>query len=313
MKLIVTIPAYNEAATIADVIREVPRSIPGIDCVEVLVVNDGSSDDTVAVSKSAGADHVISHAKNRGLALTFKDALNAAVERGADIIVNTDADNHYNQSRIADLVKPILEHTADIVIGNRDIEHLGTMPFLNRYGNRIGSFITTRIAGIPRLDVSSGFRAYSKEAALRMFMYSGHTYTHTTLINAVDQRLAITEVVIPARKVTRKSRLIPSIPHFIFNAGSTIVRNIILFKPLRFFSVLGAVIFLPGFALGIRFLYFYFTGSGQGHIQSLIFAAVLMLIGFQVGMIGLIASAIGWNRKVLEELLYQTKKQQLNK
>ncbi len=313
MKLVVTIPAYNEDENIVDVIKEIPRDIPGIDKVEVLVLDDGSTDKTVELSKNAGADYIISHRKNKGLAQTFRDALNAAVERGADLIVNTDGDNHYDQSKIPELIKPVLNKEADLVIGDRVVEDLKDMPMLNRLGNRIGSFITCRLAGLPRLDVSTGFRAYSREAALKIYVYSEHTYTHSTLMSAADHKLKISSIPIKARKVTRSSRLIPSIPHFIINAGATIMRNIILFKPLRVFSVLGLIIFIPGLILVIRFLYYYFSGDGGGHIQSLIIASVLMLIGFQVVIMGLIASAIGWNRKILEEILYRTKKKELGK
>lgn len=310
MKLIVTIPALNEEENIGAVIREIPRQIEGIEKVEVLVLNDGSSDRTVEVARQAGADHIISHGQSKGLAKTFADALDEALARGADIIVNTDADNHYNQSRISDLVKPILEKKADIVVANRCINELKAMPFWNRYLNLVGSFITCKIAGLPKIDVSSGFRAYSREAALRLQVYAKHTYCHSTLVQAADQNLVISEVLIRARKVTRKSRLIKGIPSHLARATSTILRNIILFKPLRFFGMLGGLIFLVGFAFVVRFLYYYFVTDGRGHIQSLILAGVLMIIGFQVGILGLIASAIGWSRKMQEEILYRLKKEQ---
>lgn len=312
MKLFVTIPAYNEDKTLASVIKEIPRSLPGVDEIKVLVLNDGSSDNTARIAKEAGADFVISHKKNKGLAVTFGDAIEEALKQGADIVVNTDADNHYDQSKIFDLISPILNQEADIVVGGRKIENLETMPFINRLGNRIGSFVTYKLGGLPKLDVSSGFRAYSREAALKLYVFSDHTYTHSTLLNAADHKLIIKEVPIKARKVTRKSRLIPSIPHFIVNAGVVIVRNIILFKPLRVFSVIGLVVFIPGLILVIRFLYYYASGSGQGHVQSLIIASVLMMIGFQIFIMGLIASAIGWNRKLLEEILFRVKKREFS-
>lgn len=315
MKLIVTIPAYNEAATIAGVIREVPRSIPGVERVEILVMDDGSTDDTVRIARDAGANHVISHPQNKGLATTFKRALEEAVARGADIIVNTDADNHYDQSRIPDLIRPILDRKADMVIGGRMVDTLDHMPWRNKYGNRLGSYITSKLAGLPSvMDVSTGFRAYTRDAALRINVFSGHTYTHTTLISAADQRLTIVEVPIRARMVTRKSRLIPNVSHFVFHAGTNILRNIILFKPLRFFGFVGSVIAGIGVLLILRFLYLYFfVDAGRGHLQSLVIAAVLIIVGFQVGILGLIASAIGWLRKLNEEQLYRLKRIQYPK
>ncbi|MFC1662938.1 glycosyltransferase family 2 protein [Patescibacteria group bacterium] len=313
MKLVVTIPAYNEEATIAEVIKEIPRNIPSINSVKVLVIDDGSRDRTVEVARSAGADRVISHPANKGLAKTFKDGIEQALKMDADIIVNTDADNHYDQSRIPDLVNPIVRKKADVVIGSRKIKELEDMPLANKQGNRLGSYITSKLAGLSEVvDVSTGFRAYNREAALRINVYSDHTYTHSTLISAADQRLKIVEVPIRARKVTRKSRLIPNVGHFIFYAGTNILRNIILFKPLRFFGLLGGLLSLVGSIFIIRFLYYYFSDGGQGHVQSLIIAAVLIIVGFQVIILGFIASAIGWSRKLLEEILYRIKKEQLN-
>lgn len=313
MKLIVTIPAYNEEESIAEVIKEIPRSIEGISQVEVLVLDDGSQDQTVPKAKEAGADYIISHKDNKGLAKTFQDAIDAALERGADIIVNTDADNHYNQSRIPELITPILKREADVVIGSRDVKTVEGMPFVKRYLNLIGSFITSKLAGMPPLDVSTGFRAYSREAALRLAVYSSHTYVHVTLLSAVDHKLTIKEIPIPARKVTRPSRLIQSVPSHLISAGTNILRNIILFKPLRFFGIVGGVILLVGLVFVIRFLYYYFTGDGAGHIQSIVLAGVLMIIGFQVMILGLIASAIGWSRKILEDILYFLKKDRFKK
>lgn len=313
MKLIVIIPAYNEEATIADVIAEIPRKIEGISAVEVLVLDDGSQDATALVSRKAGADYVISHKKNKGLAQTFRDALDAALAQDADIIVNTDADNHYDQSKIPNLIQPILDGKADMVIGSRKVSELSDMRWVNKYGNILGSFLTTKLAGLPPLDVSTGFRAYTQDVALRLFVYSNHTYTHTTLLSAHDQRLIIAEVPLKARKVTRPSRLIPSVPHFIWNAGTVIIRNIVLFRPLRFFGLLGAAIFFFGFLFVVRFLYLYFTGDGTGHVQSLVLAGVLMIIGFQTIVMGLLGSSIGWSRRVMEEILYRLRKDEVER
>lgn len=311
MKLIVTIPAFNEEASLAGVIREIPRNIPGVSRVEVLVLDDGSTDRTAEVAREAGADFVCSHKRNKGLAHTFKDALEYAVRQGAEIIVNTDADNHYDQSRIPELIQPILQQKADIVIGSRKVEELEHMPFLNKNLNRVGSFIMTKWAGIPKMDVSTGFRAYTKEAAMRLGVYSTHTYSHTTLLSAQDLKLITIEVPIKARQVTRKSRLIKSVPRHMLKAGMNIVRNIVIFRPLRFFGSLGVVTFVLGCVVVGRFMYFYAIGDGEGHIQSLILAGVLMIIGFQTVVLGLLGSSLGWTRKVVEDVLYRVKKIEL--
>lgn len=311
MKLIITIPAFNEEANIAEVIQEIPRTIVGISSVEVLVLDDGSSDRTAQVSREAGADYIFSHKRNKGLAQTFKDALEQAVRLGADVIVNTDADNHYDQSRIPELIAPIIQGKADITIGSRKVEELDHMPFLNKNLNRVGSFIMTKWAGIPKLDVSTGFRGYTKEAAMRLGVYSTHTYSHTTLLSAQDLKLITVEVPIKAREVTRKSRLIKSIPSHMVKAGTNIIRNIVIFRPLRFFGSIGVLIFIAGGVVVTRFVYFYVIGDGSGHVQSLILAGVLMIIGFQTLVLGLLGSSLGWTRKVVEDVLYRTKKIEL--
>lgn len=314
MKLIVTIPAYNEEGTIAEVIREIPRQILGIKKVEVLVLDDGSVDRTVLKAKEAGADYIISHKKNKGLAISFKDAVTAALWFGADIIVNTDADNHYDQSRIADLIDPILKSKADIVIANRCVRDLNFMPKFNKYGNMIGNYFVSKVVDLPRkFDVSSGFRAYTKEAAMKINILSKHTYTHESIIQALDHDMLIAEVPIKARLVRRKSKLIRSIPSHIAKSLIVIVRSFTIYKPLRVMSIIGSILFGAGLIFVIRFLYYFFAGNGSGHIQSLILAAALMMIGFQVLVIGLLGSAIGWNRKLLEEILYKIKRMEFKK
>ncbi len=316
MKLIVTIPAYNEAENIATVIKEIPRRISGIETVEVLVLDDGSTDQTIEIARASGADYVLSNGTNKGLAYTFNRLINEALIRGADVIVNTDGDNHYDQSRIPDLIQPLLKNEADVVIGDREVKKLEYMPAANKYLNLLGSYCVSRLIGLKKtLDVSSGFRAYSREAALRISILSKHTYTHETLIQALDHNLKVASVPIKARKVTRKSRLISSIPKHLFKSLLVISRVFTIYKPLRVMSGLGLIIFLPGLFLVFRFLYFYFftARGGEGHIQSLVIAAILILLGFQIFILGLIASAIGWNRKMQEEILYHQKKAELKR
>lgn len=307
MKLIIQIPCFNEEENLESVIKEIPRQIPGIDSVEVLVISDGSKDKTVAIAETAGADHIIDRKINRGLAQTFKEGLEFCLAHGADIIVNTDGDNHYNQSRIGDLVRPILDNMADVVIAGREVDKLEKMPFTNKYGNMAGSYVVTHLAGIPRMDVSTGYRAYTRAAAMRINILSHHTYTHETFFQLADLKLRIVEVPIKARPVKRKSRLIKSLSSHIKKSLTVILRMTLLYKPLKVFLTMGTIFFLAGVAVGIRFLYFYFNGSGDGHIQSLILAAVLLLLGVQIFIMGLIASAVGWNRKIIEETLYQVK------
>jgi len=304
VKLIVTIPAYNEEANIADVIAEVPRSIVGIRAVEVLVVDDGSRDGTVEAARAAGAGHIVSHRRNLGLAAAFRTALREAVARGADIIVNTDADNHYDQSRIPDLIQPILRGEADIAIGSRLLGDLD-MPAANKYGNRLANVIMQRLLRLPDVDVSTGFRAYSREAALKLNVFSHHTYTHETLINALDQKLAIANVPLPARPVDRPSRLIQSIPSHIWKAGMVIARSFTFYRPMQVWGTLGMVCVALGAVPFLRFLYFVTQGAGEGHVQSLLAGSALLFLGVQLCIVGLLATAIGWNRAMIEDVLYR--------
>ena len=306
MKLIVTIPAFDEEATIADVIREVPRRIAGFDSVEVLVLDDGSRDETVEVARQAGADHVVSQPMNRGLAATFKLALGEALKRGADVIVNTDADNHYDQTRIPELVRPIVDREGDITIGSRLIDGL-EMKRANRYGNKAANFMLQRLLSIPDVDVSTGFRAYSREAALKLNVLSHHTYTHETLLNALDQRLRIVNVPLAARSVARPSRLIKSIRSHVWRAGIVIVQSFLLYRPLQVYGLLGALLVIAGCLPFARFGYFAVAGNPAGHVQSLVIGVALWFMGGQMLALGMLAHAIAWNRRMIEEVLYTQK------
>ena len=303
LKLIVTIPAFNEDENIADVIREIPREIPGIASVEVLVLDDGSTDSTATTAWSAGADYVISHNRRLGLARTFRDAIDAALAHGADVIVNTDADNHYDQSRIPELVAPIVAGRADIVVGSREISQL-KMKWSHKVGNIIGSSMVRHLAGLPsNVDVSSGYRAYDREAAMRMNVIAGYTYTHETLIAAIEQGMTIVDVPIAARHVSRPSRLMGGVVGHIMRAVAVILRSYAVYQPIRAFSTLGLFFILAGLVPMVRFVYIYFTGDADGHIQSIVAGSVLLVVGFQVFILSLLASALSWNRRMIEELL----------
>ena len=303
-KLIVTIPALNEAETIGEVIREIPREIAGVSRVEVLVLDDGSRDATVEAAFAAGADYVVSNGVNRGLAFTFKRTVDEALARGADIIVNTDADNHYDQTRIPELIQPILQHNADIVVGSRELSSL-KMRWANKNGNRVANFIMQRLLRIPGIDVSSGYRAYSRLAALSLNVLSPHTYTHETLFNAIDRRLKVVSIPLAARHVERPSRLISSVPKHIWRAGIVILQSVLRYRPFQVYGTLGMVLVLAGAVPFLRYLYFLQMGDSDGHLQSLIAGSVLMFLGAQLFVVGLLARAIGWNRQLLEDILYR--------
>ncbi len=306
VKLIVTIPALDEAPTIGAVISEIPRTIEGVDSVEVLVLDDGSRDETVERALEAGADYVISNRLNRGLAAAFKTALQEAVARGADIIVNTDADNHYDQTRIPELIAPLLSHDADIAVGSRMIDSLPMKP-ANKYGNKAANFIMQRLLRLPDIDVSTGFRAYTRNAAMRLNVLSDHTYTHETLINALDQRLSIVNVPVEARHVVRPSRLIKSIGSHVVRAGGVIVRSFLLYRPMQVYGMAGAFLLALGLVPFARYAYFVAQGDRAGHLQSLVIGVALSFLGGQMLITGMLAMAIGWNRRMLEEVLFRMK------
>jgi len=311
MKLIVQIPCYNEAETLPATLADIPRHIEGIDEVKVLVVDDGSTDNSAEVAREHGADHIVRLKSNRGLAAAFSVGLNRSLELGADIIVNTDADNQYKGECIPDLVAPILHGEADLVVGTRPIEAIAEFSWLKKKLQRLGSWVVRKVSGTDIQDATSGFRAYSRTAAMRLNVVSDFTYTLETLIQAGRTNLAIAQVSIQTNPQTRQSRLFSSIPAYIWQSAKTILRIYALYRPLRFFATVGLLLFIPGFALGLRFVYYYITGNGVGHVQSLILAAVLMLLGFQIGIFGVLADLIGANRKLIQENLYATRQAQV--
>jgi len=309
MKLLIQIPCYNEEAILPQTVHDLPRALPGVDVIEYLVVDDGSSDRTAEVARELGVQHIVRHTRNRGLAAAFQTGLDAALAAGADIIVNTDADNQYCGGDISRLVEPIVQGRADIVVGDRGVAALEHFSPVKRFLQTLGSAVVQRAAGIPISDATSGFRAFSRDAALRLTVLSDYTYTLETLIQAGARRMAVVFVPIRTNAQTRKSRLIRNTPSFIVLSAVTILRFYTMYQPLRVFLTLGGVLLSGALLLGLRFLYFYWLGGGAaGHIQSLILAAILAIVGFQVCLIGLVAELVRLNRKMMEETLYRMRR-----
>jgi glycosyltransferase involved in cell wall biosynthesis len=312
MKLIIQIPSYNEEKTLPETLSNLPRSIPGVDQVQILVIDDGSKDATAQKAEEFGVDHLIKIPKNIGLAGAFKMGLEASLSHGADIIVNTDADNQYRGKDIQKLIMPILEGKADIVIGDRGIATLPSFPRPKRILQRLGSWVIQKASGVRTPDATSGFRAYTRRAALRTIVLGNYSYTLETLIHAGAQNLVVEFVPVETNPQTRPSRLMRNLFHYLAHSTATLIRAYTIYRPLRVFSFFGAIFLTGGLLLGIRYLYFYFNGQGAGHIQSVILAAVLLIVGFQVLLIGLLADLIGSNRRILEEVLYRIKHMELN-
>jgi glycosyltransferase involved in cell wall biosynthesis len=308
VKLIIQIPCYNESQTLPATLAALPKELPGIEVIEYLIVDDGSTDDTAQVANENGVHHIIRLSKHVGLATGFAAGLEASVNHSADIIVNTDADNQYYAEDIQNLIDPILKGRADIVVGDRGVATLKTFSPIKRNLQRMGSWIIGQASGVKTPDATSGFRAYSREAALRTLVLSEYSYTLETLIQAGYHHMAIEYVPVRTNPQTRPSRLMRSIPHYLANSGVTIVRAYTMYRPLRVFTALGILLLLGGLVLGFRFLYFYIIGEGVGHIQSVILSAVLLIIGFQILLIGLVADLISFNRKILEEVLYKLRR-----
>jgi glycosyltransferase involved in cell wall biosynthesis len=308
VKLIIQIPCLNEAATLPATLADLPRSVPGIDVIETLVVDDGSRDGTADVARRCGVDHIVRLTRNKGLAAAFMAGIDASLRQGADFIVNTDADNQYGGHEIPKLLAPLLNGSADIVIGDRNIAEVEHMGWRKRQLQRLGSWVVRQVSSTSVPDTTSGFRAYTREAALRMTIVSEFSYTLESIIQAGKKRMAIAHVPVKTNARTRDSRLFDSIFSYIKKSSATIVRIYTMYEPLKVFTYIGMLVFSGGVALGIRFLYyFFFVDRGIGHIQSLILAAVLMIVGFQVVLIGLLADVISANRKLLEELVYRVR------
>lgn len=308
MKLIIQIPCYNEAETLEIALNDLPKHIDGIDEIEYLIINDGSADNTVEVAKNWGVHYVVNFKKNKGLAKGFMAGLDACLRNGADIIVNTDADNQYCGEDIEKIVRPILDEKADIVIGERPIDDTEHFSPLKKKLQHFGSW-TVRVASksdIP--DAPSGFRAYSREAALKLNVVNEYTYTLETIVQAGRTKMAMESVPIRTNPELRKSRLFSSMFGYVKRSMVTIIRSFMMYKPLKFFGIIGAILFLIGTGIGIRFIVYYCMGQGGGHIQSLILASTFILMGVQTGIIALQADIIAANRKILEDVQYHVRK-----
>jgi glycosyltransferase involved in cell wall biosynthesis len=310
VKLIIQIPCFNEALTLPQTLRELPRQLDGVDTVEWLIIDDGSTDGTAEAARRCGAHHVVRLAGHQGLARAFAAGIEACLKQGADIIVNTDADNQYCAADIPLLIGPIIRGEADIVVGARPVGEIAHFSLTKKFLQRLGSWAVRAVSGTDVPDVTSGFRALSRGAALRLNVFSNYTYTLETIIQAGRSNMVVASVPIRTNPPLRETRLIKSIPDYIKKSVVTILRVFILYKPLRFFVYSGAAVFLAGFLLGVRFLYFYFTAGGTGHIQSLMLAAVLLTIGFQLAILGLVADLISTNRRLLEDLQYRLRRNQ---
>ena len=306
-KLVIQIPCFNEEDTLGITLAQLPKSLPGIDQVEWLIIDDGSIDATVRVAREGGVHHIIQR-PHQGLSRAFLAGLEAAVEHGADIIVNLDADNQYDARDIPSLIRPILEGSADLVIGARPVSQIEHFSFWKKLLQRLGSWVVRTISRTDTPDAPSGFRALSREAAMRTHVFNQHTYTLETVIQAGLDGMAITSVPIRVNQELRPSRLVKSVPEYIRRQVLTIFRIFVTYKAFAFFLVSGSLIFLCGVLIGVRFLYFFFSGSGGGHVQSLLLATLLLATGFFLAVIGLLADLISVNRRLLERLDWRLQK-----
>jgi glycosyltransferase involved in cell wall biosynthesis len=308
MKLIIQIPCYNEEETIPVTLGALPKKLKGVDTIEWMIIDDGSRDNTIPVARQAGAHHVVRHIRNLGLARAFMTGLDACLNLGADIIVNTDADNQYCADDIQKLIEPILSGRAEIVIGERPISQTSHFSFTKKLLQRLGSYVVRVASGTDIPDAPSGFRAISRDAARHLRVFNEYTYTLETIIQAGQKGIAITSVPVRTNGDLRPSRLVKSIGAYVRRSLTTILRIFMTYRPLKFFSVLGMILFIPGLLISLRFLYFFLSFGEAGHVQSLILSSLLMGGGFFLFIIGLISDLIASNRKLLEEMSYRLRK-----
>lgn len=308
LKLIIQIPCFNEEQNLPKTLSQLPREIGGFTKVEWLLVNDGCTDKTVEIAKEHGVDHIICFNKNQGLATAFMAGINACLDLNADVIVNTDADNQYNSKDISALTAPIIEGKADIVIGARPIEEIHHFSFFKKCLQKFGSYIVRIVSNTEVKDAPSGFRAFSREAALRLNVFSRYTYTLETIIQAGEKNMCVISVPVRVNQDLRKSRLIKNLAEYLKTSILTIIRFFVVYNPFKFFFYIGFGLFCTGFVIGLRFLYFYITDGGNGHVQSLILSAILLGMGFQTILTAFLADLFSVNRKILEEVQYKLRK-----
>lgn len=311
MKLIIQIPCYNEEASLPITLNALPKQISGIDEIEILVIDDGSTDKTVEVAKANGVQHIVSMPHNCGLAKAFVAGINGALAQGADIIVNTDADNQYCANDIEKLVRPILNKEADIVIGTRPVSNISHFSLLKKNLQKLGSWVMRRVSSTHVEDAPSGFRAFSRSAALQINIFDNYTYTLETIIQARAKGLQLVCVPINVNPDLRKSKLVRNMFDYIRRSVFTMLRMFIIYRPFRFFSILASLFFISGSLIGLRFLYYYVFSSGSGHIQSLILSAILIIISVQIGVIAILSELFSINRKLLEDIQRRIKLQDL--
>jgi glycosyltransferase involved in cell wall biosynthesis len=310
-KLIIQIPCLNEAITLPSTLADLPREVPGIDAVEFLVVDDGSTDGTADVARQLGVHHVVRFRRRKGLAAAFMAGIDASLKLGADYIVNTDGDNQYSGRDVQTLLEPLLSGEADVVIGDRNIQFVKQMSAGRKRLQLIGSWVVRQVSNTRVPDTTSGFRAYTRDAALRLTIVSDFSYTLESIIQAGKKKMAIAHVPIATNPTTRRSRLFSSTWTYVKASAATIVRIYTMYEPMKVFLSIGSVVFLSGLAVSGRFLYYYLAGAGRGHVQSLIFAAILLIVGFQVVLIGLVADVVSGNRKLIEDILYRVRSLEL--
>jgi glycosyltransferase involved in cell wall biosynthesis len=306
-KLIIQIPCYNEEATLGITLSTLPRSLPSIDAIEWLIINDGCTDRTIEVAKAHGVEHIINLNHHQGLAKAFIAGLEASLEAGADIIVNTDADNQYSSEDIPRLIEPILSGSADIVIGARPINEIEHFSITKKLLQRLGSWVVRVFSNTDIQDVTSGFRAISRDAALRLNVFNEYTYTLEMIIQAGQKGMPITSIPIRTNQELRPSRLIKSIPSYIKQSIFTILRIFMTYRPFRFFMIMGSIPFVSGFLIAVRWLVLFLIGTPRSHVPSLVLASILILIGFQLWIFGLIADLMAVNRKMLEDIQLRTR------
>ena len=311
MKLIIQIPCYNEENSLSITLKALPKQISGIDEIEILVIDDGSTDKTVEVAKANGVQHIVSMPHNCGLAKAFVAGINGALAQGADIIVNTDADNQYCADDIEKLVRPILNKEADIVIGTRPVSNISHFSLLKKTLQKLGSWVMRRVSSTQVEDAPSGFRAFSRAAALQINIFDNYTYTLETIIQARAKGLQLVCVPVNVNPDLRESKLVKNMFDYIRRSVFTMLRMFIIYRPFRFFAILASLFFTVGFLVGLRFLYFYLFSNGAGHIQSLILAAILIITSVQIGVIAILSELFCINRKLLEDIQRRIKLQDL--